>query len=155
MCGVGPLAASQSGSAIALDWQSFGEPMGEKEPKSLEFTFSGLLTVSFQRSRAFSEVSVNLVHELDERLGLETIIAAHLRDSRCRRNELFRLPDLLRQSIYSRLPGHEALKDTLCLAAAPALRLTRSLTRSNWSTALTSPLFRNRSANRIPTDTAS
>ena len=46
-----------------------------------------------------------LVREVDERLDLETIIADHLRDSRYRRNELFRFPDLLRQSIYSRQAG--------------------------------------------------
>jgi hypothetical protein len=40
---------------------------------------------------------------LDERLGLEAIIAAHLSDSRHGLNTQFPLPDLLRQSVYSRL----------------------------------------------------
>ena len=49
--------------------------------------------------------------ELDERLGLEAIIAAHLSDSRHGLNIQFRLPDLLRQSIYSRLAGYDDLND--------------------------------------------
>ena len=95
-----------------------------------------------------------LVREVDERLGLETIIADHLRDSRYRRNELFRFPDLLRQSIYSRLAGYAGLNDAVCLSAAPTLRLIRSPTRWDWSAALTSTLLRKKGANRIPTDTA-
>ena len=64
---------------------------------------------------------VILVRDVDERLGLETIIADHLCDSRYRRNELFRFPDLLRQSIYSRLAGYAGLNDAVCLSAAPTL----------------------------------
>ena len=52
-----------------------------------------------------SDAGLILVRELDERLGLEAIIAAHLRDSRHGLNTQFRLPDLLRQSVYSRLSG--------------------------------------------------
>ena len=52
-----------------------------------------------------------LVRELDERLGLEAIMAEHLRDSRHGLNTQFRLPDLLRQSIYSHLAGYEDLND--------------------------------------------
>lgn len=96
-----------------------------------------------------------LVREVDERLGLETIIADHLRDSRYRRNELFRFPDLLRQSIYSRLAGHAGLNDAVCLSAAPTLRLIRSPTRWDRSAALASTLLRNKGPHRIPTDTGS
>ena len=48
---------------------------------------------------------------MDERLGLEAIIAAQLSDSRHGLNTQFPLPDLLRQSIYSRLAGYEDLND--------------------------------------------
>ena len=63
----------------------------------------GFLKVAFQGSRVTSDAGLVLVRELDERLGLETIIAAHLSDSRHGLNTQFPLPDLLRQSIYSRL----------------------------------------------------
>ena len=73
--------------------------------------FNGFLKVAFQGSTVTSDAGLILVRELDERLGLEAIIAAHLRDSRHGLNTQFRLPDLLRQSVYSRLAGYEDLND--------------------------------------------
>ena len=64
--------------------------------------------------------------ELDERLGLEAIIAGHLSDSRHGLNSQFRLPDLLRQSIYSRLAGYEDLNDAARLSTDPTFRLIGS-----------------------------
>jgi hypothetical protein len=64
-----------------------------------------------------------LVRELDERLGLEAIIAAHLHDSRHGLNTRFPLPDLVRQSIYSRLAGYEDLNDAQRHSTAPTSRL--------------------------------
>ena len=81
-----------------------------------------------------------LVRELDERLGLARGIAAHLRDSRHGLNTQFRLPDLLRQSVYSRLAGSEDLNDAVRLAADPTFRLIGSPTRWDRSAALTSTL---------------
>ena len=77
--------------------------MGEKEIELFQFTFNGSLKVAFQGSRVTSDAGLILVRELDERLGLEMIITEHLCDSRHGLNTQFRLPDLLRQSIYSRL----------------------------------------------------
>ena len=56
--------------------------MGEKESEPFQFTFNGFLKVAFQGSRVTSDAGLVLVRELDERLGLEAIIAEHLRDSR-------------------------------------------------------------------------
>ena len=83
-----------------------GDTVGEKDTEPFQFTFNGFLKVEFQGSRVTSDAGLILVRELDERLGLEGIIAAHLRDSRHGLNTQFRLPDLLRQSIYSRLAGY-------------------------------------------------
>ena len=44
--------------------------------------FNGFLKVAFQGSRVTSDAGLVLVRELDERLGLEAIIAEHLSDSR-------------------------------------------------------------------------
>ena len=54
--------------------------------------FNGFLKVAFQGSTVTSDAGLILVRELDERLGLEAIIAAHLRDSRHGLNTQFRLP---------------------------------------------------------------
>ena len=56
--------------------------MGEKESEPFQFTFNGFLKVAFQGSRVTSDAGLILVRELDERLGLEAIIAEYLSDSR-------------------------------------------------------------------------
>ena len=114
--------------------------MGEKETAPFQFTFNGFLKVAFQGSRVTSDAGLILVRELDERLGLDAIITEHLRDSRQGLNTQFRLPDLLRQSVYSRLAGYEDLNDAVRLAADPAFRLIGSPKRWDRSAALTSTL---------------
>jgi Transposase DDE domain group 1 len=67
-----------------------------------------------------------LVRELDERLGLSALIQPHLTDSRRGKNVQLPLPDLLRQSIYSRLASYEDVNDTELLfpgSRLPAHRL--------------------------------
>ena len=65
--------------------------MGEKETEPFQFTFNGFLKVAFQGSRVTSDAGLILVRELDERLGLEAIIAEHLSDSRHGLNTQFRV----------------------------------------------------------------
>jgi hypothetical protein len=79
--------------------------------------------------RFTSDAGLILVRELDEHLGLEAIIAEHLGDSRHGLNTQFRLPDLLRQSIYSRLAGYEDLNDAQRLSTDPRFRLIGSAMR--------------------------
>ena len=85
--------------------------MGEKESEPFQFTFNGFLKVAFQGSRVTSDAGLVLVRELDERHGLNT---------------QFPLPDLLRQSIYSRLAGYEDLNDVQRLSTDPTFRLIGS-----------------------------
>ena len=114
--------------------------MGELQTAPFQFTFNGFLKVAFQGSRITSDAGLILVRELDERLGLAGLIAAHLRDSRHGRNTQFRVPDLLRQSVYSRLAGYEDLNDAQRLSTDPTFRLIGSPTRWDRSAALTSTL---------------
>ena len=58
-----------------------------------------------------SDAGLFLPRELDERLGLSTLIAQHLNDPRIGRNRQFPLTDLFRQSIYSGLAGYEDTND--------------------------------------------
>jgi hypothetical protein len=81
-----------------------------------------------------------LVRELDERLGLDAVMAEHLRDSRHGLNTQFPLRDLLRQSIYNRLAGYEDLNDAQRLSTDPTFRLIGSSKRWDRSAALTSTL---------------
>ena len=59
--------------------------MGELQTEPFQFTFNGFLKVAFQGSRITSDAGLILVRELDERLGLAGIIAAHLREIAARR----------------------------------------------------------------------
>ena len=56
--------------------------MGELQTEPFQFTFNGFLKVAFQGSRITSDAGLILVRELDERLGLGTLISEHLNDSR-------------------------------------------------------------------------
>ena len=80
------------------------------------------------------------MRELDERLGLATLIAEHLSDSRQGLNTQFSLADLLRQSVYSRLAGYEDLNDAVRVSADPTFRLIGSPKLWDRGTALTSTL---------------
>ena len=114
--------------------------MGELQTEPFQFTFNGFLKVAFQGSRITSDAGLILVRELDERLGLEAIMAEHLHDSRHGLNTQFPLPDLLRQSVYSRLAGYEDLNDAQRLSTDPTFRLIGSSKRWDRSAALTSTL---------------
>ena len=100
--------------------------MGEEENEPFQFTFNGFLKVAFQGLRVTSDAGLLLVRELDERLGLATFIAEHLSDCRQGLNTQFRLTDLLRQLVYSRLAGYEDVNDAERLAADPTFRLIGS-----------------------------
>jgi hypothetical protein len=67
-----------------------------------------------------------LVRELDERLGLSALLAENIIDDRRGKNTQWPLPDLLRQSIYSRLAGYEDVNDAERLSQDPTFRLIGS-----------------------------
>ena len=114
--------------------------MGELQHEAFQFTFNGFLKVAFQGSRVTSDAGLLLVRELDERLGLETLISEHLSDSRQGLNTQFSLADLLRQSVYSRLAGYQDLNDAVRVSADPTFRLIGSPKIWDRGTALTSTL---------------
>jgi hypothetical protein len=100
--------------------------MGEKQNRPFHFSFNSSLKVDFQGSRITSDAGLLLVRELDERLGLDQLISDNLTDNRRGKNTQLPLPDLLRQSIYSRLAGYEDLNDAECLSHDPTFRLIGS-----------------------------
>ena len=81
-----------------------------------------------------------LARELDERLGLNTLIEQHLADPPTGHNRQVPLRDLFRQSIYSRRAGYEDTNDAERLAEDPAFRMLASRERREMSVALTSTL---------------
>src|ERR1039458_7317222 len=102
------------------------DPVGEKQKQPFQLSFNPSLKVDFQGSRVTSDSGLLLVRELDERLGLSSLIAENIRDDRRGKNTQLPLPDLLRQSIYSRLAGYEDLNDAERLSQDPTFRLIGS-----------------------------
>ena len=100
--------------------------VGEKQNQPFQLSFNPSLKVDFQGSRVTSDGGLLLVRELDERLGLSALIIENIMDGRRGKNTQLPLPDLLRQSIYSRLAGYEDLNDAERLSQDPTFRLIGS-----------------------------
>jgi hypothetical protein len=106
----------------------------------IRLSFNSQLRVEFHGATVTSDAGLLLPRELDERLGLGALIEQHLTDPRTGRNSQFPLPDLFRQSLYSRLAGYEDTNDAERLAKDPAFRMLASRARRETSVALTSTL---------------
>ena len=100
--------------------------MGEVQNQAFQLSFNPSLKVDFQGSRVTSDSGLLLVRELDERLGLNQLIEEHLTDGRRGKNTQLPLPDLLRQSLYSRLAEYEDVNDAERLSQDPTFRLIGS-----------------------------
>jgi hypothetical protein len=100
--------------------------VGEKQNQPFQLSFNPCLKVDFQGSRVTSDGGLLLVRELDERLGLSALITRNIMEDRRGKNTQLPLPDLLRQSIYSRLAGYEDLNDAERLSQDPTFRLIGS-----------------------------
>ncbi len=114
--------------------------MGDAKSGPVRLSFNPQLRVEFRGATVTSDAGLLLPRELDERLGLSALIEQHLTDPRTGRNLQFPLPDLFRQSIYSRLAGYEDTNDAERLAEDPAFRMLASRERRETSVALTSTL---------------
>src|SRR5665811_2269738 len=114
--------------------------MGEIQNQSFQLSFNASLKVDFQGSRVTSDGGLLLVRELDERLGLSALITENIMDDRRGKNTQLPLPDLLRQSVYSRLAGYEDLNDAQRLSQDPTFRLIGSEKIWDRGAALTSRL---------------
>jgi len=114
--------------------------MGDATSDPIRLSFNPQLRVEFRGATVTSDAGLLLPRELDEHLGLSTLIERHLVDPRTGRNRQFPLPDLFRQSIYRRLAGYEDTNDAERLAEDPAFRMLASRDRREASIALTSTL---------------
>jgi Transposase DDE domain group 1 len=96
--------------------------VGNTQKTPIQLPFNSSLKVDFQGSRDISDGGLALVRGLDERFGFGELNARHLADSGGRKTQL-PLADLLRQSVYSRLAGHEDLNDAARLSQDLIFRL--------------------------------
>ena len=114
--------------------------MGDAESGPVRLSFNPQLRVEFRGATVTSDAGLLLPRELDERLGLGALIEQHFTDPRAGLNRRFPLPDLFRQSVYSRLAGYEDTNDAERLVQDPAFRMLASRERREISVALTSTL---------------
>jgi hypothetical protein len=114
--------------------------VGDAASGPVRLSFNPRLRVEFRGATVTSDAGLLLPRELDERLGLNALIERHLTDPRTGHNWQFPLPDLFRQSIYSRLAGYEDTNDAERLAEDPTFRMLASGERLETSVALTSTL---------------
>jgi len=114
--------------------------VGDVKSGPIRLSFNPQLRIEFRGATVTSDAGLLLPRELDERLGLSALIERHLTDPRTGHNRQFPLPDLFRQSIYSRLAGYEDTNDAERLAEDPTFRMLASRERRETSVALTSTL---------------
>ncbi len=107
--------------------------MGDAKSGPVRLSFNPQLRVEFRGATVTSDAGLLLPRELDERLGLSALIERHLTDPRTGLNRQFPLPDLFRQSIYSRLAGYEDTNDAERLAEDPTFRMLASRERRETS----------------------
>ncbi len=114
--------------------------MGDAASGPIRVAFNSQLRVEFRGATVTSNAGLLLPRELNKRLGLDALIEQHLTDPRSGHNRQFPLPDLFRQSIYSRLADYEDTNDAERLAEDPTFRMLASRRRRETSVALTSTL---------------
>src|ERR671939_386 len=93
-------------------------PMGEADRGALRLDFDRRLMLQFRGSTITSDAGLLAYRELDDTLQLTDTAADKLADARTGKNGRHRLAGLLRQSVFSRLAGYDAVR----LCRDPAMR---------------------------------
>ena len=96
--------------------------MGERSKDALQVNFDRKLKLEFHGTKVTSDAGLIAYRELDEVLGLTTMIESELTDNRTGKNTQHGCLAMLRQSIYSRLAGYDDTNDAQRLSVDPAMR---------------------------------
>ncbi len=124
-----------------LDHLIWENPMGETRKDALKLDFNRKLKLEFHGTKVTSDGGLLAYRELDDALGLTSVVNSELLDIRTGKNTQHGLIALLRQSIYSRLAGYEDTNDAERLSLDPAMRHVaggRAVERSAASTSVMS-----------------
>jgi hypothetical protein len=98
------------------------QPAGEAQSDALRLDFDRRLKLEFHGSSVTSDAGLLTYRELDDALGLMAIAEQQLVDGRTGRNSGHDLVGMLRQSVFGRLAGYEAVNDADRLGRDPAMR---------------------------------
>jgi len=96
--------------------------MGEARKDALRLDFNRKLKLEFHGTKITSDAGLLAFRELDEALGLTSLVDSGLRDIRTGKNMRHSIAALLRRSIYSRLAGYDDTNDAERLCVDPAMR---------------------------------
>ena len=96
--------------------------MGETSKDALRVNFDAKLKLEFHGTKVTTDAGLLAYRELDEVLGLTTMMDSEFYDSRQGKNTQHNITALLRQSIYSRLAGYDDTNDAERLSVDPAMR---------------------------------
>jgi hypothetical protein len=95
---------------------------GDSDRRPLRPVFDRRLKLEFHGSRVTSDAGLLAYRELDDALGLTTVVGDVLADSRTGKNGWHSLVGLIRQAVYGRLAGYEDVNDADRLGRDPAMR---------------------------------
>jgi hypothetical protein len=96
--------------------------MGEEKNDGLKLDFDPRIRLEFVGNKITSDAGLLAYRELDDRLGLTSMAAGYLTDTRTGKNIGHHLVPFFRQSIYSRLAGYSDTIDANQLSRDPAMR---------------------------------
>ena len=88
----------------------------------MKMGFYGGIKFEFHGAKVTSDGGLFAYRDLDDALGLFDSVSTNFHDNRTGRNIQHAMPNLLRQSIYSRLAGYDDVNDAERLSVDPVMR---------------------------------